>query len=105
MPADSMPLLHAVCNKLQDKCVSVLRLALQGDGRFSISIPAFDTLHLAVYELYILGYLKRSADGFEEWALTDKGRAVADALPSDRVRPGEQPTKHAFSVALDRTTG
>jgi hypothetical protein len=67
-------LAHAVRGHLQAQCIEVLKLAAKKDGRFSINDPAFDRLHVAVYQLYLLGLITRAEQGFEEWAMTDAGR-------------------------------
>ncbi len=91
MPTDFRPLSHAVCANLRGKCETVLLHALGAKGQFSINDPAFDRLHLAVYELYVLGYLTRGEDGFTLWRLTEMGMRAAYAVmeQTGRLKSGE----------------
>mgnify|MGYP000848339231 FL=1 len=71
------PLTHAVPCGLDEQCRTILLAALSNSARFSIADPKFDRLHVAVYHLYLQGYIARSGEGFSDWKLTEKGRLEA----------------------------
>ena len=73
------PLTHAVQGNLEKQCRQVVSAALNSDARFSISDPKYDRLHVAVYQLYLLGYIARTGGGFSDWKLTEKGIQEAHA--------------------------
>lgn len=73
------PLTHAVQGNLEKQCRQVLSAALNSDARFSISDPKYDRLHVAVYQLYLLGYIARTGGGFSDWKLTERGIQEAHA--------------------------
>ncbi len=85
-------LAHSVRGHLQAQCMEVLRLASQKSVGFSIADPDFCQLHVAIYELYLLGYITRTSSGFEDWAITEAGRDEVSAWEAAPVPKRVNPT-------------